>query len=132
MQAALTNTIKLVKTSVETRKFPSEVILYLLKASENADTKTRSEIENHLVKIGEDGIPILVNRLKTSTSSIKALISMVLIRLGRPSIKYLKAEFNNDARFEWVVDYIINEIEGSGIPLDYMFEYNGFKEILAC
>lgn len=127
MQAVLTNTIKLIKNSVE-KKFPKEVIPYLLKAVENADNKTRNDIENQIVKIGESAIPELVNALSTSTGTTRAVAAMALIRLGKASAEYLKSTYKNNQDFQWVVNYISNEIEGTQRPLGQTFEYT---EVLA-
>ncbi|MFH0702320.1 MAG: hypothetical protein V2B14_02120 [bacterium] len=130
----LSNIIKLVKNNAYlTKKFPKEVIPYLLKAAENSDNKTRNNIENHLVKIGESGIPILVNELKNSPDSVKALIAMVFIRLGGVCIEPLKYAYKDDLENSWMISYIIREIEGTKKPLNETFEFESsfHQEILA-
>jgi len=129
MQSLLANKIKLVKYNSEMgRKFPKEVIPYLLKALKNADNVTKNDIENQLVKIGEAGIPVLVNELGTADGVERATIAMVLIRLGYLSIEPLKNISQKDTSIDWIVKYIINEIEGSKTTLNY--HYDSTKEIL--
>jgi hypothetical protein len=127
MQAVLTNSIKLIKNNTD-KKYPLEVIPYLIKAVENADAKTRNEIENLLVKIGNSGISTLVNKLESTSGTTRALIAMVLIRLGSSSIEYLKSIYQDKAEFEWMVNYIVNEIEGTQKPLGKVYK---FTEVLA-
>jgi len=118
MQAVVSN-LKLInrrKSDIESR-FPKEVIPYLLSAATNADNKVRNDIENAIVKIGEAGIPILVKSLESPSGRTKAIAAMVLIRLGSNSIEPLRQAFKNNKEYSWVVDYIINEIEGTQTPL---------------
>ena len=132
MQAVLTNTIKLIKGNADTsKKFPREVIPYLLKAAENVDAKTKNDIENHIVKIGDSGIPSLIDALKTTSGTSRALAAMVLIRLGNSSIEPLKAAYQDTTEFNWISSYIINEIEGTKRPLTQKFTYNSLTEVMA-
>lgn len=129
MQAVVSN-LKLInrkKLDVESR-FPKEVIPYLLTAATNADNKVRNEIENAIVKIGEAGIPILVKSLESPSGKTKAIAAMILIRLGSISIEPLKQAFKNNEQYSWVVEYIINEIEGTQKPLTESLE---MQEVLA-
>lgn len=127
MQAVIPNTMKLIQYNENLgRKFPKEVIPYLLKAVQNADAKLRSDIENQLVKIGENGITTLVDSLETSSGITQAMIAMVLIRLGNVSIKPLRISCKNN----WIADYIINEIEGTQRPLGEIFEFSARQEVL--
>jgi len=124
MQSTVANTIKLIRNNSDLgKKFPMEVIPYLLKAVENSDAKLRNDIENQIVKIGESGIPTLVNALQTATGSTKALIAMALIRIGKSSINHLRTECKNAPEFSWIADYIINEIEGSRKSLETNYEF---------
>lgn len=92
-------------------------VFYLLRASENSDPKTKSRIENHLVKMGEQAVPLLVQSLTDSKSPSRGLAAMALIRIGTPSIKYLEQGATQNPEFGWVSDYIISEIKGSEIKL---------------
>ena len=119
MQAVLTNPMKLIKSCTDkSKKLPKEVIPYLLKAVDNSDAKTRNEIENHLVKMGETAIPSLINALATSKGATRALIAMVLIRLGKVSIEPLELAYTNNKELQWTATYIINEIKGTQRPLN--------------
>lgn len=90
----------------------SEPITNILSKLENADNKSKNEIENMLVKKGDEAIPELVNQLQILKGSIRGIVAMILIRIGEPSIDYLKkaAQINKD--FEWIARYIITEIKG--------------------
>lgn len=129
MQSTVANTIKLIKNNSDLgRKFPKEVIPYLLKASENADAKTRNDIENQIIKIGESAIPTLVNSLETTTGSTRALIAMSLIRIGHSSINHIKSACKNNPELNWVADYIVREIEGTKKSLGK--EFSELQEVL--
>ncbi|OGI00661.1 MAG: hypothetical protein A2104_06390 [Candidatus Melainabacteria bacterium GWF2_32_7] len=118
MQAVLTNPIKLIKSCADkSKKFPKDVIPYLLKASENADNKTRNDIENHIVKMGESAIPTLINALRNSKGTTRALIAMTLIRLGSASIEPLQVAYEKNLENQWIVNYIVSEIQGTQRPL---------------
>lgn len=90
---------------------------YLLKASENSEQKTRSKIENHLVKLGKKAVPILTSALYQSTGQTRGFIAMALIRIGAPSISYLEQAAKANTELKWISEYIIEEIEGSQIKL---------------
>lgn len=112
------NTIKLIKNEAEVeRELPREVIPYLLKALENADARTKNEIENKIVKIGKKAVDIIVENLITASPAVKGVICMALIRIGKDSINPLKKAAKLNLDLGWVADYLINEIEGTGVPL---------------
>jgi len=128
---AVANTIKLIKNNSDLgRKFPKEVIPYLLKAAENSDAQTRNDIENQIVKIGESAIPTLVNSLEISTGSTRALVAMSLIRIGFSSINCLNTACRNNPELNWIAEYIIREIEGTKRSLGRNFEYAELQEVL--
>jgi len=95
----------------------SDHISYLLRAFENADPKTKSKIENHLVKIGKDAASILVKSLVETKGTTRGLIAMTLIRIGTPVISHLEQIVFENPDLNWVVDYITTEIKGSQIAL---------------
>lgn len=132
MRTVISNTIRLVKTKIDReKKFPREVIPYLLKAVDNADNKTRNDIENKLVHIGEDGLPALIEAMSAKSGAVRALIAMVLIRIGKSSILPLRQAYQGQSNYEWIVSYIIDEIEGTRKPLKESFEFNSFQAVLA-
>ncbi len=96
----------------------SDHVFYLLRAAENSDPKTKSRIENHLVKMGEEAASLLVQSLMDPKSSSRGLAAMALIRIGTPSINYLEQRALKNPEFRWISEYIIGEIKGSGIELD--------------
>ena len=130
MQTLTQNPIKLIKSNDGSRNSSKEIIPYLLKAIENADAKMKNDIENQLFRFGEVLIPELVNLLTSSNGIARATIAMVLIRLGKSSIEPLKFAYKNNENLSWIADYIINEIEGSGISLVEICEFNPRQEVL--
>lgn len=79
---------------------------------ENADINAKNAIENELVKIGEDAVPVLVNSLRSVSGKTRGIVAMVLIRIGESSVKYLKKAAQSDSDFEWIANYLITEIKG--------------------
>lgn len=95
----------------------SDHVFYLLKASENSDPKTKSKIENHLVKMGEEAVPFLVKSIIETTGAARGLAAMALIRIGEPSVSYLEQAAIDVPEFKWALEYIIEEIKGTKIAL---------------
>ncbi len=87
-------------------------INYFLTKLEDADNKSKNEIENMLVNIGDKAVPELVDKLQVVKGTVRGIVAMILIRIGEPSVDYLKraAKINKD--FEWIADYLITEING--------------------
>lgn len=96
----------------------SDHVFYLLKAAENSDQKTKSRIENHLVKMGEEAAPFLVQSLVEIKGLSRGLAAMALIRIGTPSIAYLKQITSETPELSWISEYIIREIKGTEIELN--------------
>jgi HEAT repeat protein len=119
MQALIKKeTMKLVKSDNDiSRKFPKETIPYLLKAIESADNKMKSDIENKIVDMGEKAVSELVDALQNTTGSVRGIVAMSLIRIGRTSIEALKKSGLKNPEFKWVADYLTAEIEGSRTAL---------------
>jgi len=114
MHEVLATTMKLIKDKMELRKkLPVETIPYLIKAAQNADGATKNDIENQIVKIGEDAIPHLVKELATISGIARGIIAMALIRIGAPSVEYLESSANANPEFKWIAEYLIAEIVGS-------------------
>ena len=131
MQAA--SKLKLVNNNIELgKKFPKEVIPYLLRAAENADAKLKIEIENQIVKIGESAISVLVESLSTTSGASRGVAAMSLIRMGFSSIKPLILAYHDNKEYSWIVDYIINEIQGSNKSLSGNYESASYKKVVAC
>lgn len=114
MSATFSNTnIRLIASNLELgKKFPKEVIPYLLKATLEADAKLKNEIENKIVSIGESAVPMLVEAIKSEQGTARGVAIMSLIRIGSASVECIK-----EASVGWLGDYIINEIKGSGVPV---------------
>ena len=100
----------------------SDHIFYLLEASKNSDAKTKSKIENHLVKLGEEAVPCLIKSLTETTGSARGLVAMALIRIGSPSISYLEQIAVNNPKLQWASEYITEEINGTQIKLNNQLE----------
>lgn len=84
----------------------------ILSRLENADNKSKNEIENMLVSIGHKAVPELVNQLQVVKGTVRGVVAMTLIRIGEPCVDYLNkaAKINKD--FEWIAKYLITEING--------------------
>ncbi|MDR1327912.1 MAG: hypothetical protein LBJ74_05855 [Heliobacteriaceae bacterium] len=79
---------------------------------ENADSTAKNELENILVNIGTSALPQLVDQLQVVRGVKRGVVAMTLIRIGGPSVEYLKKAAKANKDFEWVAQYLINEIEG--------------------
>jgi len=109
----------------------SDHVFYLLKASENSDQKTKSKIENHLVKMGEEAVPLLIQSLSETKGPVRGMAAMALIRIGEVSISYLEKSANNNKDLNWVSEYIISEIKGTEISLNGVSTVNiDLEEVL--
>ncbi len=70
----------------------------------------KNVIENKLVDIGSSAVPELVNQLQVVRGVKRGVVAMTLIRIGTPSVEYLKKAAQNNKDFEWVAEYLISEI----------------------
>lgn len=80
---------------------------------ENADNTTKSRLENMLVDKGSEVLPELVNKLQVIRGVKRGVVAMTLIRIGKPSVEYLKKAANDNKDFEWVAKYLISEINST-------------------
>ncbi len=85
----------------------------ILSKLETADNSTKNELENILVNIGTSVLPQLVDQLQVVRGIKRGVVAMTLIRIGSPSVKYLKKAAEDNKDFEWVAEYLIREIQGS-------------------
>ena len=90
----------------------SKSIEYFLEKLENADNKSKNEIENILVSIGDEAVPLLVNKLQVVKGTVRGIVAMILIRIGVSSVDYLKKAAKTNKDFEWIANYLITEING--------------------
>ncbi len=99
-------------TLEKTRTIKSEenVLDSLLKNLETADNRTKNEIENEIVTLGESVIPDLVNYLQVIKGTVRGVVAMVLIRMGQDSISHLNRAAQCNKDFEWMAEYLISEI----------------------
>lgn len=79
---------------------------------ENADNNQKNAIENELVNIGKEAVPSLVDSLQVVKGRTRGIVAMVLIRIGESSIDYLEKAAKTNSDFEWIANYLINEING--------------------
>ncbi len=91
----------------------SKSVVELISKLDTADVKTKNDIENVLVDIGENAVPELVNQLQVVTGKIRGVVAMTLIRIGEPSVDFLRKAALTNKEFEWVASYLIEEIKGS-------------------
>ena len=89
----------------------SKSVSELISKLDNADVKTKNDIENVLVDLGANAVPELVNQLQLVRGSIRGVVAMTLIRIGEPSVAILKAAASANKDFEWVASYPIEEIK---------------------
>ena len=82
----------------------------ILSKLENADNVTKNKIENQLVSIGTSVVPQLVDELQVVRGIKRGVVAMTLIRIGSPSVEYLKKAANANKDFEWIAEYLISEI----------------------
>ena len=82
----------------------------ILSKLENADNVTKNKIENQLVSIGTSVVPELVDELQVVRGIKRGVVAMTLIRIGSPSVEYLKKAANANKDFEWIAEYLISEI----------------------
>lgn len=89
----------------------SKSVSELISKLDNADVKTKNDIENVLVDLGANAVPELVNQLQLVRGSIRGVVAMTLIRIGEPSVAILKEAASANKDFEWVASYLIEEIK---------------------
>lgn len=90
---------------------------YLLKKVETSDAKLRNEIENKIVSLWQAAVSDLVRNLVDAQGVKRSVVAMSLIRIGRASLQALKNELLYDNENNWVIRYVINEIQGSNEAL---------------
>lgn len=101
-----------IRKAMEKFVMHADSIKYFLTQLENADSKSKSEIENMLVNIGSAAVPVLVEQLQCVKGAVRGVVAMSLIRIGEPSIPCLKKVAETNKNFEWVAQYLISEIKG--------------------
>jgi hypothetical protein len=79
---------------------------------ETADNTTKNKLENILVDQGSSVVPELVNKLQIVRGVKRGVVAMSLIRIGEPSVEYLRKAASDNKDFEWVAKYLISEIKG--------------------
>ncbi len=104
MQAVLNNQNATVELNQETRL---DTLIAMLK---EADAKTKNDIENRIVDMGDGIANMLVERLQNASGSQRGIIAMSLIRLGECSINPLKNLARTNSEFQWIANYLISEI----------------------
>ena len=90
-----------------------ETVDKILSKLDNADNTVKNSVENELVNIGSSLLPELVSELQVVKGIKRGVVAMTLIRIGSKSVEYLKKAACDNKDFEWVAQYLINEIEGS-------------------
>ncbi|MBQ2645393.1 hypothetical protein IJG14_07490 [bacterium] len=87
-------------------KSVNDIILKL----KDADNKNKNILENELVNIGSHAIPELVKNLSVVSGSVRGIIAMTLIRIGRPAVDILKEAAIVNKDLKWIAKYLIKEI----------------------
>ena len=111
--------IRLIKDASELnqkkRIFSNDIVVYLLKALENADRQLSADIENDLVMLGERAVNPLVKALSSSNEKVRGCAAMALIRIDNGVEKSLKLARTKKPDLAWVIDFIISQISGKKI-----------------
>ncbi len=89
-----------------------ESIPYMLMEINQADNKAKNEVENQIVSMGKDAIPYLIKALEIKGTS-RGVAAMALIRIGKPCITSLLKTAQANKDIEWVINFILGEVEGS-------------------
>ena len=90
-----------------------ELIEFLIESLEDADKVNANKAENLLTRIGTPAIPYLVQGLKATNKTVKAVCAMALIRIGQSAVapvQELYARSANRPRLRWVVEFILDEL----------------------
>lgn len=90
-----------------------ELIEYLIESLEDADAAGAARAENLLVRIGKPVVPFLIKGLKSSSTTVKSVCAMSLIRIGQAGIEPLKEFYVrniNRPKIKWVVEFILAEM----------------------
>lgn len=95
----------------------AQTVTELILKLSTADNKTKNDIENVLVDIGEQAVPELVNHLQILRGSLRGVVAMTLIRIGEASVDFLRRAANANQDFQWVASYIIEEINGNNVKV---------------
>lgn len=82
----------------------------ILSKLENADNKSKSILENELVGFGGKAVPELVENLSVVRGAVRGVVAMTLIRIGEPSVEFLKKAAAANKDLQWIADYLITEI----------------------
>ncbi len=85
----------------------------ILSKLENADVKSKNVLENELVTIGGQAVPELVKNLSVVRGTVRGVVAMTLIRIGAPSVEFLKKAAADNKDLAWVAQYLITEINAA-------------------
>lgn len=85
----------------------------ILSKLENADVKNKNALENELVTIGGQAVPELVKNLSVVRGTVRGVVAMTLIRIGAPSVEFLKKAAADNKDLAWVAQYLITEINAA-------------------
>ena len=85
----------------------------ILSKLENADVKSKNALENELVTIGGQAVPELVRNLSVVRGTVRGVVAMTLIRIGAPSVEFLKKAAADNKDLAWVAQYLITEINAA-------------------
>ncbi|MGN0018669.1 MAG: hypothetical protein ACI37S_06475 [Candidatus Gastranaerophilaceae bacterium] len=87
--------------------------MQLTEILETLDNNNKNELENQIVEMGVNAVPVLVEQLQCSKGLKRGVVAMSLIRIGESAIDSLKAAADKNSEFTWVANYLINEINCS-------------------
>ena len=85
----------------------------ILSKLENADVKSKNALENELVTIGGQAVPELVRNLSVVRGTVRGVVAMTLIRIGAPSVEFLKKAAADNQDLAWVAQYFLADLNAS-------------------
>ena len=85
----------------------------ILTKLDTADNTTKNQLENELVNIGTSAVPVLVEQLQVAKGVKRGVVAMTLIRIGAPSVEFLKKAAADNKDLAWVAQYLITEINAA-------------------
>ena len=105
MQATINSNF--VGSNNQTQENISSKLDYLLA---DVNSKTKNDIENSIVAMGARVVNCLVEKLKILKGIQRGVVAMSLIRIGESSVVPLKALACEKSEYQWMADYLLNEI----------------------
>ena len=104
---------KIAKNEYNMKEKDMQSVEEILGKLETADNTTKNKIENILVDQGKAVVPELVHQLQVVRGVKRGVVAMTLIRIGAPSVEFLKKAAADNKDLAWVAQYLITEINAA-------------------